>query len=291
MADDTLKSWLQGDLKRTDQLQEPGDAPHAWWGSQDWDDHRRRRRKAVWAVAVLPWLLVAGLTLGRGRAPAPAPPSSPAGTPASATATPGRPPTPHTAPDQPLPEHSLDPALGAIAALAVQDALTYTDKATGRQRYVDLALPEAATWTGNVAIVKVAAVVLEGAQGRWEQSRSALYAIPIGAGQGAFTVLGPPWALPDPPQTTPVAAALVPLQDHRRAETTAHALAAAGYQDVTIRSLAHDPAIAGVFQAEVHAIAPGETSSRSHIVWLHDDPAPTLLGIREPHSDRKAGSE
>jgi hypothetical protein len=302
MADDTLKSWLQGDLKRTDYLQEPDDAPHGWWNNQTWDDHHERRRKAVWVLAVLPWLLVAGLMLGRDRAPAPttAPPPSPADTQVAAITTPGRPPTPQAVPPhQPHPEHALDPALGAIAALAVQDALTHTEKATGRQRYVDLALPVAATWMGNVAIVRVAAIVLEGAQGQWEQPRYALYAVPIGAhpreanpNPGAFTVLGSPWALPDPPQTTPVTAALVPLQDHTRAETTAHALATAGYQDITIRSLGRDPAIAGVLHAEVQAIAPGETSSRSHTVWLHDDPTPTLLGVNESRSDhRGAGSE
>ncbi|MGH8905457.1 MAG: hypothetical protein ACRD0K_02820 [Egibacteraceae bacterium] len=279
MLDDTLDSWLQGALgsepKRTDQPEGPDSSPPRWWDEQDADDRQGRRRKAVWVLAALPWLIVAGLALGRGRTPVPAV------APVIAAAPLPSPAPQEVSPDRTPPEQPLDPALGAVAALAVQGALTSTDPATGRARYVDLALPEAATWIGDIAIVRVAAVVLEGAQGRWDQPRRARYAVPIGTGQGALTLLSPPWALPDPPQTTPAVAALTPLEDQARAELAGRAMTAAGYQDVDVHGLARHPVMAGVLQAEANAIAPGETSSRRHTVWLRDDPVPTLLGMGE----------
>jgi hypothetical protein len=226
---------------------------------------------------VLPWLLVAGLVLGRGRATElPTSPAPEVGTEVAAAPQPTTP--PHALlPELPSPETPLDPALGALAALTVQGALTTAD-AAGIQRYIDLALPEAATWMGDVAIVRVAAVVLDGAQGGWDTPRRARYAVPIRADDRGFTVLGPPWALPDPPQTTPTLTAPASFEDPTRAEAAATALAGAGYQNVTIRSLARDPTIPGVLLAEVDAVAPGESSSRTHLMWLRDDPVPTLLG-------------
>lgn len=285
MAEDSLRSWLDEARPEADRLNEAVPSHPPWWDDDASDRSKGSHRwQLLLAFAVLPWLVVAGLAWERAPVnqpvPAPVPPSprETAGVDAMA------PPPARSVPlaEQPTALVSLDPALGAAAALTVQDVLTGSDEATGRRRYVDLALPESVIWVGDVAIVQVAAVVLEGAPGRWDAPRHARYAVPLRAGSTGHRVLGPPWALADAPDIAPEPANFVPFHDQVVAEAVGRTLTEAGYSDAHVSQLGRDPSIPGVLQAEITAIAPGEASAREHALWLRDDEMPTLLGALAP---------
>ncbi|MGH8902059.1 MAG: hypothetical protein ACRDYA_10345 [Egibacteraceae bacterium] len=179
---------------------------------------------------------------------------------------------------------ALDPALGAAAATAVQQVLTGTDQASARSRYINLALPEAVTWVGDLAIVDVAAVVLEGTDGRWDRPRAARYAVPLRVRAGVMRLLSVPWALPDPPQSAPGDTAFVPVpvNDQALTEAAGRALDAAGYRDVQVKALARDPGLPGVLEVEAIAVSPGEGEPRLQKIWVSDRPSPTVLGAYHP---------
>jgi hypothetical protein len=259
MADDDLRSWLE-------QARQTGEAEEAEGGWWDGEERGGRRRWTLWVLAVLPWLVVAGLALAGSARPA-EPVTAP------------RPvleeiPDPVAAP----PEPPGDEGIAAAAALAVQTAVSGTDEATGRQRYVDLAVASATEWTGDVALVRVAAVVLEGVQGQWDAPRVAAYAVPIRLGAAGPFPVAPPWPLPDVPATAATPEAFAPDDDPGLAEAVGAALRSAGYAGVEVAEVARDPALPGILQARIAATAPGEASARNHTVWLREDPEPALLG-------------
>ncbi|MGH8934576.1 MAG: hypothetical protein ACRDZO_29085 [Egibacteraceae bacterium] len=288
MAEDSLRSWLDEARPEADRLNEAVPSPPPWWDDDASDRPKGSHRwKLLWAFGVLPWLVVAGLAWERAPvnqpvpAPVPPPPRDTvdvdAGAPPPARSVPLA-----EQPAAPASQASLDPALGAAAALTVQDVLTGSDGENGLQRYVDLALPEAVIWVGDVAIVQVAAVVLEGVPGRWDAPRHARYAVPLRAGPMGPRVLGPPWALAGAPDITPESAHFVPFHDQVVAEAVGRALTEVGYSDAHVHQLGRDPSIPGVLQAEITAIAPGEASAREHALWLRDDETPTLFGALAP---------
>jgi hypothetical protein len=278
MADDEFRSWLE-QADRTDEIAE---GPSAWW-----DDERNRggrRRWTLWVLAALPWVVLAGLALA-GKARPAEPPAGPVVAPPRlappATASPA--PTvaqPASAAPATAALAPADPAVAAIAAIAVQTVITGTDPASGRDRYVDLAVAEGVTWLGDVALVRVAAVVFEGGQGYWDAPRLAAYAVPMRVASGAPAPVSPPWALPDPPKTALSPTGFVPIDDPELVSSAGRALEAAGYAGVVVSTVARDPVLPGILQAEVTATAPGEAAARGHTVWLRDDPAPALLGTR-----------
>ncbi len=285
MAEDSLRSWLDEARPEADGLKDVVPSPPPWW-DDDASDRLKgsHRRKLLWAFAVLPWLVVAGLAWQRAPVnhSVPAPVRPPPRDTVDVDAAASSPARPRSLAEQPAAQGSLDPALGAAAALTVQDALTGSDEVTGRRRYVDLALPESVIWVGDVAIVQVAAVVLDGTPEGWEPPRHARYAVPLRAGPAGPRVLGPPWALAGVPDLTLATAHFVPLHDQVVAEAVGRALTEAGYSDARVRQLGRDPSIPGVLQAEITAIAPGEASAREHALWLRDDEVPTLLGGLAP---------
>jgi hypothetical protein len=182
---------------------------------------------------------------------------------------------------------ALHPVLGTTAAAAVQQMLTGTDPASNRSRYVNLALPQTATWVGDVVIVDVAAIVLEGTGGRWDRPHPVRYAVPLRVRAGTVRVLSAPWTLPDPPQTAPEDTAFAPIEDWTLTEATGRALRTVGYQDVHVQALARDPGLPGVLKAKVTAISPGEGQPRSQELWVSDQPSPTVLGA--DHSGVRLG--
>lgn len=283
MPDDALSTWLR---EGTAPSEEGDGAPPAWrdnpfdggfsWPGDSGDERPQRRAWRLLALAVAPWLVVGALVIGGWR---PSHTESTSHSPSVAPHQPHSTERPATLTNRTEPDSEmLDPALGATAAAAVQQALTGTDPATGRSRYVSLVLPEAATWVGDVTIVDVAAVVLEGADGNWDHPRTARYAIPLQARAGAVRVLNGPWALPDPPQTTPGGTAFTPVNDEALTEAAGHALNSVGYRDVQVQELARDEALPGVLKVKAMAISPGEGQPRSQEIWISDHPSPTVLG-------------
>ena len=290
-------------------------------GPAVWDDGGRPpRRRRLLLLAGLPWLVVAVVAVvvlgGRGAGPVPAPrPSARPGDDAPAiggeAATPLRDLTAEApgadaaardasgaatdAPPVPVPRvppalegappvpvgAGVDPVLGAAAAVAVRNAVTTVDAGTGAARYVDLALPEAVTWVADVAIVRVAAVVLEGAGGEWTGVHAAKYAVPLRPVDGAAVPVAAPWALPVPHvEVEPLD--FQPVEDEALVRAVAAALAVRGYGDATPPRLSRAAALEGVLRAETTAVAPGETAARPHALWLSDEPTPALLGDVDP---------
>jgi hypothetical protein len=294
MPDDALSAWLREGTVRSENAN--GAPPTRWddldggclWTRDSGDGRARRRTWRLLALTVIPWLVVVGLvTAGwrpSQRVPSTAPPPNESTAhpravvaPQSHSAKQSTTLSNRTMPGSAARLDALDPVLGSTAAVAVQQALTGTDQVSNRSRYINLALPEAATWVGDVAIVDVAAVVLEGTGGRWEQPRAARYAVPLRVQAGVMQVLSIPWALPNPPQTAPGDTTFAPVNDRTLAEAADRALSAVGYQHIQMQGLARDPSLPGVLKVEVTAVSPGEGQPRSQEIWVSDQPSPTVL--------------
>lgn len=191
-----------------------------------------------------------------------------------ATSRPVRPETPAAAPASIDLRHAH---AGAAAAIAVRQAVTTADDADGpERRYVDLAVPEAVRRHGDVLIVTVAAVVLEGSPETWHTVRRARFAVPVSTEDGHIVALGSPWPLPAPRLAGDE-------QPWRRAgaepQALERALRDAGYRDLGALEV-HDRAdLPHLLRVRVNARAPEESTPRSHEVWLRADPSPTVLGV------------
>jgi hypothetical protein len=94
---------------------------------------------------------------------------------------------------RPVPDPGDDSDLRAAAAVAVRNGLSGSTGAGDGVRYVDLALGESVSWTGqDTAVVTVVAVVLDGSGGRWQEARTARYAVPLQRRDGRAVALAPP---------------------------------------------------------------------------------------------------
>ncbi|HEY8338961.1 MAG TPA: hypothetical protein VIK95_03770 [Egibacteraceae bacterium] len=269
MRDDPLAAWLRdadegaadGDgvlggvaTAGAGDLFEPGDGAPP-----------RDRSPRLLLLAVLPWAVVVVLAAAlvvRVRVEASPSAAPPAPTPAPAVDT------------SPSPA-AAEGAARAAAVLAVRAAVT-DDDPEATARYVDLAVPEAVEQVGDVALVTVAAVVLEGDGARWQRARPARFAVPVAVTGATATPLAQPWPLPAaapevvPPAWAPAAAPT--------ADSAAAALAAAGYRDVRDVRVSRSPEVSGAVLVEAAAVAPGEERPRTHAVWLRDGTPPTVLG-------------
>lgn len=304
MPDDALSAWLQEGTSRSEHA---NGTPSALWDDPDrersWlegssDGEPRKRTWRLMTLAVVPWLAVAAMVAAGWRPSQRVPPAAPP-TESTISQHARMAHQPHSAQRpmalasraEPGSTNALDPALGAIAAAAVQQAFTGTDQASGRSRYINLALPDAVTWVGDVAVIGVTAVVLEGAEGRWDQPQAARYAVPLQVRADAIHVLSVPWALPDPPQTAPAGTAFAPVNDQALTEAAGRALNAAGYRDVHVQAIARDEGLPGVLKVEVTGINPVERQPRSQEVWVSDQPSPTVLGAPHPGIRLDAGAQ
>lgn len=294
MSDNPLADWLgahddgDGDPATAPHDRPRDDAPARW---PDWatptaasrDPHTAtwaqppdedvgsgsRRRRLLLLAAALPWAVACVLgvaVVAGGPAPATGESTAPG---AHAGAAPGEPPA------------AVDPALGAAAALAVRLTVTTAGADDGAdRRYVDLAVPEALTWIGDVAVVTVAAVVLEGAGDHWHTSRPARFAVPLQLVDGEAVAVAAPWPLVVGAPTADMSAWEPADADH---DGVARAVSAAGYTDIAaIEVEARAPAgpedHPPLLRAHVQARAPGEPGPRAHQLWLRTDPEPTVLG-------------
>jgi hypothetical protein len=170
-----------------------------------------------------------------------------------------------------------DTELGALAVIAVRLGLPVDEGVT---RYVDLAQAETFERHGDVTVVTVAAVLLEGTDEAWETARPARYGVAVvgGGGEGGPAVLGSPWPLPAPAGPGREAGGTpAPLEDPELASRAASALVAAGYGDPTVLG-ALGGAPPPLLRLRIAAAAPGERARREHDVWLHTDGALRVLG-------------
>lgn len=274
----------------------PADAEPAPWEHppERHADAPPRRRRRLLLAAALPWAVAGGLAFAAfAGGPAPRdgeqPVSAENGQPGSvedegqasadgeqpASAGPSAPPT------APGGSPGVEPALGAAAALAVRLSVTTTEaegEADGPRRYVDLAVPDGVQWAGDVAVVTVTAVVLEGSGERWDTSRPARFAVPVQVVEGEPVAVGDPW-----PVTVAVTTAQAPRWEPTDAdgEGVARALEAAGYAgvdhlEVDARATSHADRV--LLRARMWALAPGASAARDHEVWLRAEPEPAVLG-------------
>jgi hypothetical protein len=169
---------------------------------------------------------------------------------------------------------TTDGALAALAALAVRLAVTADEDPA---RYVDLAQPESLERHGDVAVVTVTAVLLEGRDGRWETVRPARYGVALREEDAGPVVLGTPWALPSPDADAlpgPDAESLEappadPVEDAGLVADVTAALAAVGWGEPSAVALVPDSP-PPLLRVRVTAAAPGEAAARTHDIWLED---------------------
>lgn len=287
--------------------QDPGDrgpvplddpAPLGWADEPGPQRDRPRRVLLLLVLAALPWLGFAAVALGvlgdagprrgsdetaqqEGTDPEPAEtgvaePDVPADpSPGQATTGPEvDPPPPARAADSPG-RADAERRAGATAALALRTELTGEAAEGGPLRYVDLAVAESVRWVEDVAIVEVAAVLLESAGDAWGEGRPARFAVPVRVTGTETVPVAAPW-----PVAAPAAAetpSWEPVADEHLAEAVASALTGGGYRRVTDVALARSGDVPGVLAADVVAVGPGATDPGPHRVWLRDDDAPSLF--------------
>ncbi len=235
-----------------------------------------RRRPLLWLLASLPWLVVAVLLLARGgeaptRGAVSEPPLGESEGPGSGDSQPG----------EILTASLPDDRLLAAAAVAVRTGATASDGLA--RRYVDTVAAESVMHHGEIAIVTVRAVVLDGTADRWLRARPARFAVPVGTAEGEVVALAEPWVLA-PPKARPGAPAWRPLADRSLAAEAVATLRKAGYRAIAPARLSVRDDLAGIVRSGVRARAPGERTVRRHRVWLTDTSPPQLLGASPPES-------
>lgn len=175
------------------------------------------------------------------------------------------------------PEMAEGPA-AAAALVAVRLGLT---SAAEPARYVDLVHPESTERHGDVVIVTVAAVILEGRDGRWTAARAARYGVAVDTGGAHPRALGAPWPLLASDAPVPEPPAVVPLSEEIDGEALLEALVAAGYRDATVEG-GLPGAPAPLVRVRITAVAPGEDATAAHDVWLGTDGGLRVLGDGAP---------
>lgn len=236
-----------------------------------------RRRRRLLLLATLPWLVAGGLgaaALAGGTAATDERPSPPAGTGPPGAGTPV-PASPQAAGARD--PSAVDPAFGAAAAIAVRLSVTTPGQGpeADERRYVDLAVPEAMRWYGEVAVVTVGAVVLEGPADHWQAARPARFAVPVGLVDGQAAALGEPWALGRSSDAAPPGAWQPASADPA---AIADAVEAAGFAGSELLEVSARPDLPGLLRARVTARAPGEGAARDHHLWLAAEPDLAVLG-------------
>lgn len=242
-------------------------------------------------MAVIPWIVVVVLvaTLWRPAAGTSAPPSGePAAARGPAAADPG---AADDAEEIAEPSRATsatatatageDAMLRHIAALTVKAELHGAVEADGeagpdmRVRYADEAVGTDIERLGDVAVVTVIALVLEGGERGWDRSLTTRHAVALRSVPSGVEPLGAPWALP--PSGTPPEHEPVPDESPDRVLT---ALEAAGYRQISDLRLSRPAGVGGVLVAAARAVGPGEDAPTEQQVWIRDGPEPSVLGHR-----------
>lgn len=274
MAGHPLAEWLDGDEQDSDGPEAAEEASSPLRG--------RRRLVLLVAAATVPWIALAlVLALPRSEPDEASDTASvpPAGDPGDAapTAPPAADGAPGLSAEVPA-EHS------AIAVVGTRLEVSRLAEEAGRSRYVDVAVAEGAERVGDVLIISVLAVVLEGADGAWTNAGIERFAVPVAASpSGDPALAGPPWPLPAP------ADARTGGPDWSDSDEpdpdVAEALAAAGFEEVADLVTARDGESALLRASFTAQVPPGR-----HEVWITEDPQTRVLGLRaRDRHDMKGG--
>lgn len=312
MGDNPLARWLQEQEASGDERAGAGPEPHEpvtpgagaspaagpadLWDLPAPDEPRRRPRRRLLLLALVPWVVVLGLagivaagdgTGDRAAVPAsPAPGAGPSLTGGPAPSSGAAPGVAGTAPEAtPAPARATgveadDALLSRTAALEVRAALS-APAADGSVRYVEEAVGGPVRRVGDAAVVAVRALVREGDATGWRGAGTSRWAVALSTGPDPALLAGP-WPLPAPsaPDATSGAgpSPAPQLRDRPdRVEAVTAALLTAGYGapgDVRVRM---DPAMPEVLRVEAVAVAPGAATPAPQHVWLTDDDPPQPL--------------
>jgi hypothetical protein len=255
------------------------------WLREEEEPERRRpssRTIALVALAAIPWLVVVALVLR------PAPGGADRDVPieavpdrATGVARQGAEAAPPPAPDdsvQVLGGARSATTLADAAAVAVPVARAWASGAgatlaidglepTGEPVYVEHLAVEAVDLPApDAAVVTLLAVVLEVRDGTYGPAHVRRLAVPVQVDGGGARPAGEPWWLPAPDLRPVRPATGAPIEDPDLLLEAAEALAAAGYADIDLTSLAASDGWA--LLATVRATAPGVATPDDHVVWL-----------------------
>jgi hypothetical protein len=268
-VDPNVVAWLRAG-------EPPADRP---FGDQE---GRPRRLAVLLAAAVLPWVVVAALawSAATGEPGGPAPPEGHA---APVQEHPAAAPAPPLSTPPPAGHPELDPAVAAHAVTAVR-LHTAADGAV--RRYVDLAVAERAETVGEIVVVTVLAVVLEGDAEQWQTTRRARFGVPLRLVDGLPVPLADPWPLADADGETASEMRWRSMDDPAAAQQILLALEREGFSHLGEVAVEEAPAAPGVLRAVVEARAPRSAEAAVHVVWLRDGPPMSVLGsLRHPEAE------
>jgi hypothetical protein len=265
----------------------------------------QRSRPRLFLLAAVPWLVVALLALTAWwSAAATSPPAAAtrverpdefgdeavtrASTPvegfAKAADPPAEPSLASASPPAPAAHGHDEAALLRLGALLVRAGLHGPADADGnagetgeRVRYADEAVGTGLERLGDVAVVTVTALILEGGTRGWDRSRTGQYAVALRVSPEGVQALSGPWTLPppeDPPGREPIPAST----DAGLRERAIAALERAGYRQVDDLHLARLQGVTDIVIADVRAMPPGEQALMRQEVWIRDGPRAAVLG-------------
>lgn len=241
----------------------------------------RRPRSRLVMLAALPWVLAVFLAIGLwsgadGR-------STPAAAGAVTATSPATPrPLPTASPVRDPERSPDDAAVRDVAALAVRSALSGPalgaegSHGAQRARFVEDAVATGLEPAGDMLVVTVSALVLEGGPNGWDTASVRRYAVPVRISPQGPEAASAPWPIADRPSTPHGSSS--PEADPAVVEAVRAALGLAGYRDLRAVTVSRDPALAGVLLAHVEATGPGEAGAGVWDVWLRDTPEPAVLG-------------
>jgi hypothetical protein len=265
------------------------------------------RRRALYVAAAIPWVIV-GLIFARGsdrsdvshsvhpESVATDAPTDAAGDDATAESA--------FVDAVPMPEALLfggrsGPAASDAAAVAVLVARDWLgdvgpalgDVREGRDSYVEHLAVEAVDFPASgAAVVAVVAVVLDVVDGEYAGARAVRVAVPVRLDRHGARPAGHPWLLPPPDLRTDEPQWGEEIVDPAAQAEAGAALQAAGYREIEIEQFTLSDG--WPLRVVARAVAPGEQSPTTHVIWLRDHlgalvvagwlPEPGVRGTSEP---------
>lgn len=162
----------------------------------------------------------------------------------------------------------------AVAVLVARDWLGDVGPGLGERReardsYVEHLAVEAVDFPApGAAVVSVIAVVLDVVDGEYTSARAVRAAVPVRLDRYGARPAGSPWLLPMPDLRTDEPQWGEEIADPAAQAEAGAALQAAGYREIDIQQLTLSDG--WPLRVVAKAIAPGEQSPTTHVIWLRD---------------------
>lgn len=258
------------------------------------DERPPGRSRLILVAAAVPWLVVAVIALrpqgGAGVNVQPAPtPSATASTTATSTAdhVPAVPDVagaaePVASPSgglriatAGLPETAGTAQAAGVALLVARAWLSQVGPSldvgvgsAGIRAYVEQLQAEDVAWPApGSAVVSLTGLLLESDGERYTRARPVRIAVPLRLDARGVRPAGAPWWLP-PPDLTTDEPAWQPVDDPTVGAAAGGALAAAGYEEISVHAV--ETSDTWPLRVRATAIAPGATDASEHTVWLRE---------------------